>query len=495
MDKNVISGTVIPFNLAVYYSFPRSTLNEAQRFFGGDPDTVWVEGESLLQPLKKLDESEFKDSDEEIRHINVILTYSHEQFHLRHLTASPIGLLLYMIGARQFAYVYAALQRWGERIGQSPGAPIHLPLRTHHSEDAEIQEIERVWTSFGIYQSLFMDSLGNVTLLDITGGGLKPLLDEVQILTSRALNIPDQYPLLDLQENFNEPANPTAGDNQLTGRAVLEGLARMNELITLGLIGIPLDAINHIVAGKMHGIYGHTIAIAGALLKVQSTRAWMIVAKLSDWALQAPVLPFLLRGRETVPIMELLPSWRYMLLVSRFKQAGFTLDDLLKREREVAANLFGGLGWSDPWQIAESILQINVPAPKSVLTRHYWENLQLGARLRMSDPSVLSFPDLGDEGYKLQALFNIFSDGIAQRVGSRLSTDPERWSLLLSLVTDVTAEALLLGKNLKTAFQYAKWVSDFTGGQPSSAKIVRKALVYCLGEVTAARVFDDERFK
>jgi len=400
-------------------------------------------------------------------------------------------MLLYLLGGREFAYVYAALRRWGERIGASPEATVNLPLRTHHAEDSEIQEIVQAWETFGVFQNLLMDSMGELTFLDVTSEVLQPLLNEVGIMTRTALKSPDTYPLIDLGTNHDQPVTPTGKDgHQLTGRAVLEGLARMNELMSLAALGVPLDAINEIIVAKQHGIYGETIGIAGRLLNVDSTSAWMMVAKLSDWALQAPVLPFLLRERETVPIMELLPAWRYIRLVSRFKQANFTLDDLLHREREVATNLFTGLGWADPWKVAKSILETDIPSPKAVLTRHYWENLQLGAELRLSNPAVLSFPNLGDQGHKLQALFNIFSDGIAQRVGSGISEDPQRWSLIASLITDASAHDLLLSENLAAAYQYAKWVSDFTGGEPKPGTLLGKALVDCVGNVAAKKVLE-----
>ena len=96
-----ISGGVVPLNLAVMYRFSWSTLESAVHGLFGKGATLEVgPGEELGAALVAPD-GELSADDETFRCLRVLLTYEHEQLHLRHLTGSPIGLLLYLLGGRQ----------------------------------------------------------------------------------------------------------------------------------------------------------------------------------------------------------------------------------------------------------------------------------------------------------------------------------------------------------------------------------------------------------
>lgn len=486
MSEDYVKGSVIPLNLTVRYSFSFSELQESIWYLGGDQNLLLEESEIPGTPIALPDDFKFIDNVEEFHHLEVFLTYLHEQFHLRHLTSSPIGFLLYVINARQYAYMYSAIRNWGERIGSSPEVPIRLPLNTHHVEDPDVQKIKVVWDVFGSYQTLFMESLSDTTLLEATSGILRPLTEELEQISASVLGTSDVYPDIDLGEAHNQSINPGG----LTGRAVLEGLARMNEFMTLAYLNAPMELINSFVAEKQHGIYAQTSGVASALLNVSSVDSWMLVAKLSDWAMQAPVMPFLLRGRETISIMELLPAWRYFLLVSRFKQAGFKVSDLIENEREVATELFSSLGWDDPWRVAERILQEKLPTPNSALTRHYIENLQVGAQLRLSNSSFMSFPQMEDEVHRLGAVFNIFANEIYGGTTGKLAEDKDSWSLIASLVNDAIVDALLLDEDLTRPIHYAQLVSDFFGEKPTSGELLGRGLIDTLGQAGAKRIIE-----
>lgn len=485
MNGAAITGSVMPLNILVRYSFPYSRLADSIRHFTGQ-DLQLSEGEEAGAGIAIAGDYEFDDSIEEFRHLEVLLTYSHEQFHLRHLTASPTGMALYLIGARQYAEIRAWLRKWGDRIGASAETPVRLPLTTQHAGDPEIEALEQKRETYGLYHALLMDELKDMNLLQAADQVLLPLSEFLVQISEPVFGAADPFPDIDLAEAHDQAVN-VAG---LTGRAVLEGLARMNEFLFLASLGAPIDVINSVVAARLHGVYGHTSAVAHQLLGLSSTDSWLGVAKLSDWAMQAPLLPFLLRGRKTVTMMELLPAWRFVLLASRFKQAKLDVKKLMTDDRQVAATLFGSLGWEDPWRIAERILETDVETPKSALTRHYFENLRLGAELRHNHPAVLWCPALGDAGHRLQAVYNIFADGIRGGSTGKLAADDKSWALVASLVDDAMADTLMMDADFTRAFQYARVVSDFFRGNPSAGFLVGKSLVQCVGQPAAKRIID-----
>jgi hypothetical protein len=490
MSKYEITGSTIPMNLMVLYRFPFSVLSASTRYFTGNQNLELTDSETPGTPLEFPANFQFTDSVEEFQHIKVLLTYLHEQFHLRHLTASPLGLLLYFIGGRQYNCMYPSLKKWGERIGSSPATPIRLPLSENHADDPEIQEIKNIWTIFGAFHSLFMESVPDTTLLKASSAILIPLAEELKVVTANALGMSDTFPDIDVENAYNEPVNPA----ELSGRAVIEGLARMNEFMFLAYLNTPYHIINNYIADKQQKIYAQTSGIAGKLLNISSVDSWMFVSKISDWALQTPIMPFLLRGRKTVTIMELLPAWRYTLLVLNFKKMGFKVNDLFEREKEVASELFGKLRWEDPWRVADRILKAKLPVPKSAITRHYIENLQLGAQLRFSDPVVMSFPNLGDKGFRLQAIYNIFADKIYGGTTGKLKGDKDSWAIITSLVSDATMDALMLDDSLSRPLQYARLVSDFFKGRLKPGALLGQMLIQCLGKSGAKRVIDATGF-
>lgn len=485
MSGDEISGSVMPLNILVRYNFPYSKLTESVRHFTGH-DIELSEGEEAGADIAIADDYEFNDSVEEFKHLEVLLTYSHEQFHLRHLTASPTGMVLYLIGARQYAEIHAWLRKWGDRIGASPDTPVHLPLTTKHADDPEVGALQEARHTYGMYQALLMEELKGSNLLKAANQVLLPLSEFLVQISKPVFDTTDRFPDIDVADAHDQAVNVGG----LTGRAVLEGLARMNELLFLAHLGAPIDVINNLVAAKLHGIYGHTSAIVQELLGVSSPDSWWVVAKLSDWAMQAPLLPFLLRGRETVTIMELLPAWRFFLLVSRFKQNKLDVKKLMTDDREVATTLFGSLGWEDPWRIAERILESDVKTPKSALTRHYFENLRLGAELRQNDPMILCCPALGDAGHRLQAVYNIFADGIRGGSTGKLAADDQSSALILSLVDDASADTLMMDSDFTRSLQYAQVVSDFFGGEPSAGLLAGKSLMNRVGQPAAKRIIE-----
>ncbi|MFA7007165.1 MAG: hypothetical protein WC429_24220, partial [Verrucomicrobiia bacterium] len=426
----------------------------------------------------------FTGSDEEFEHLCVLLTYLHEQFHARHFTASPLGLTMSFIGGRQYAYISHYLEKWGERMAREPARELRLPLTKYHEKDPEIQQINQTRHTFSLLQFFLTGGTGNLTLGEAKDTVFPAFAHEMETLCRTALGKAQSYPDTRL---FARPTDPVA-IGALTGEAVIEGLARCNEFLTVALLDAPIEILNRYLVLKAHGVYKTAIVVLEKMLDVKAPFSWRLTAKLADWALHAPLLPFLLQDRDVVALEELLPAWRFFCLVSRFKQQGFTLSDLDKDERHVARVLFEGLGWENPWQVAQRIREAHIAQPKSILTRHYVETLHLGAVLRETDSAVLAYPNIGDQGHRLGALYNIFPDRIAPGTTGKLTSEPNSHSVIISVLSDATVDALLQDANLRRSLFFARLLASFIKGMPTPGTLVGKNLVRIVGRSAALRL-------
>lgn len=483
MSRLNISGGVVPLNLSVFYTFPFAVLENALGHFYGDISFELEVGEEPGAAIKPTKKYVFDGGEEEFEHLCVLMSYQHEQFHLRHLTASPIGLLLYVLGGRQYTYLDANLKKWGERRGKHPDKP-RIPALEHHADDEEIRRISETRETFGVFYALFTGDVLNLTLGEALEGVIPALFTELEAIFTKTLGRSESYPGIRL---MGEPERPVS-INRLTGEAVIEGLARANELHSVILLGAPMQVLNRYIALKMHGAYAISTAMVEKLLNVKAPHSWRVVAKFSDWALQAPVVPFLLNGRSHVCLEELLPCWRLFMVISRFDQSRFSLNDLDRNEREVAEEIFSGLGWESPYRIAERIRKADLIPPSSVLSRHYVENLQLGARLREEAPHVLSLPMLGDAGHRLQAIYNVFQDRLVPGTTGKVASDPRTLSLNAVLLHNAVVDAVMVNSDLSRPFWFAELLvkSYVDGTRVSASDLVEKYLVGVVGRATAS---------
>lgn len=480
-----IEGAVVPLNLSVMYRFSWATLESALQYFFGDESFELGDDEPLgtaLQLRPGLD----LGSREAFRHFRVLSTFQHEQYHVRHLVGSPFGLTLFVLGGRQYAYARAHIQDWARRIGRE-GVEPRIPAQINHSGDPEISDCIDMWHQFQLHQDALQGDLPELSLLEATSQVLLPALEEVQDVCSHALGRDEGYPDLDVGEMWDH----SFGLGDITGRAVVEGLARANEYLNAIVLELPLNLLSQYTLLKHHGQYALTASLVEQQLGIGPPDSWWVVARLSDWALQPPLLPFLLQGRNSVFVPELLPAWRFVLLLSRFAEGGFAVDDLTRRQREVAEDLFGGLGWDSPWTVAEHIRTARLPRPASVLTRHYVEGLTLGAEIRESEPDVMSAPLLGDRGHRLQAVYSIFTDRFVQGGTGRFAADQEAWAIPGSLLSDAVLDSVLTREDLGLPWWIAQQLSGFlTGGRVSAGTLLGKDLRQLLGETTATRLID-----
>jgi hypothetical protein len=360
-----------------------------------------------------------------------------------------------MLGGRQYAYMVNELQKFGRRVTSDETMNPTMPLSVAHARDTEIVAIHDVRRVFALYSALFMGDMTGTTLAAARDDILPSLFSEVESVCRRALGLDDLYPPVSTWGAGDESCSIDA----TTGEAVLEGLARTNEYLLAVWLGAPMQMLNRYIAVKNHGVYAITNNVVQRLLGLSAPHTWPVVARLSDWALQAPVLPFLLAGRATVGLPELLPAWRFMLLVSRWGQLGLSPDDIFDSDAEAA--LFANLGWESPRQVAERILGTSVNPPASSLTRLYLENLRLAAKIRLEQPNVLSFPVQGDDGHRLEAVYNVFSDGMRGGASGRFATGQDTWQIPYLLLDDAVIDALLDDEHLGRPFFAARMLSDF----------------------------------
>jgi tetratricopeptide (TPR) repeat protein len=446
VENERIAGATLAENLSVMFSFRYSTLDAAvHHLFGTSLEAAGVEE---IGSGPRFDDRDLPDDEASYRALTVFLTYMHESFHVRHLTASPFGLLLHLLAVGRRQQAREALERWIRRRG-SEGGEVHLPILTEHADDEEIADLVGSEELFHFYDAMLQERAVALTFRD-AGDLLGGLWGTVQSTAERLLDVSTPFPTLEAVGLADDPVSPGLG-----GHAVVEGLARCNEYLLALQLGASRATLNRFSLTKHHGVYGATIAEAERTLGVGPPEVWLIVARLSDWALQAPVLSNLLGDRESVSVLELLPAWRYSLLLWRFSDNGFSWEDVLHREREVAETLFDSLGWDDPWMVATQVQTLEWPDGVAPLTRHYLNNLELGAELRLTDPQSLAYPGMTADVHRLGPLFSIFSDKLVLGTTGRLTSDPEAWKVVLSIIGDAVTDACLYDDGLSAAF----WVT------------------------------------
>jgi hypothetical protein len=244
-----LEGGAVLLNLSVIYRFSWARMESTLRYFFGDQSIELGADEppgTKLELRPDLDLS----TDQAFQHFRVLSTFLHEQFHLRHLTGSPFGLVMYMLGARQYLNARSYLQAWGERIGRE-GVEPRIPVTTHHADDPEISDCLDMWYTFQEFQAALQGDVEDLKLLETTSQLLLPALEQIQEMCSQVLGRDDGYPDLDVGDMWDRPF--TLG--KVTSQAVVEGLARANEFLNAIQLGLPLQLLNRQILLKYHGEY------------------------------------------------------------------------------------------------------------------------------------------------------------------------------------------------------------------------------------------------
>jgi hypothetical protein len=488
ITENVISGALIPGSNSIYYSFPLERLQAASlHLFGGTLDEVakreWAIGAEALKP-NELPSINW-ESERSYLHLRVYLTHYHELLHLRQLSTSPIGFILWAMQSRDYAKSTQFLMRWGKRVAKHGVVP-QLPLLEHHSSDPEIEHIRKIKLSYSIISGLFRGGIDDVfTRQDAVKSILPLTYSEIEPVCEKLLKAPGTYPNIGMML----PNDMSISANNITGEAIIEGFARSNEYLIAVAMGAPKELLNRYLVEKGHGKYQVAITLVENLTKTRSPSCFGLTAVLADWALQAPVLPFLLKGRSSVTLEELLPAWRFFLLTSRFHQYGFSYSDIMQNYKEVEDKLFNGLHWLTPTEVSERILNavINVPSPS--LTKLVVKKLLLAAEIRKRNAVTLAFPFVSQDVNELMTGMGMFSDGSCCAFGE-LSCSDSRWvELWMTLFDDATVDSLCglptLYGPLRIARAMLRGSSKVT---PES--LLKQRLQLILGQVTAERLLD-----
>jgi len=468
VSEEVVAGTMLPSNLAVVCSFSYATLDAAvRRLFGTSLELQ--EGEAPGAGLTIAPDYELPEDEDTFRALTAFLTYAHEGFHVRHLTASPFGYLLYLLGGSRAWGVRSWLDRWSRDPGE-----IELPILERHASDEEIQEIVTVEDLHAMYQAIVREPCRGVTLGDMADflGGM---LGEAVRLCERVYGLKLDLPGVSMYNARDELVAP-----YVSGQAVVEGFARCCEYLQTLQMGASLRMLNRYSVLKYHGLYGQTISITEQIMGLKPPEVWLVVAKISDWALQAPILPLLLDERDPPHVHELLPAWRYPILLMRCVNHKVTVRDLLDREREVGEEFFDELGWEDPWRLAERITTAAWRTPTSYLTRHFDENLRLGARLRLEGDPSLWTPGFTAQTYRLGPLLTVFTDGLLPGTTGKAGSDQDFWSVPAVMVHDAVMEGVLYEQDLQAPFSLASRVTKEEGLQ-AARQLVARSLDQLLG--------------
>lgn len=468
-----IAGALIPGSLAVLYHFPHQLLVDAVRYIFGDEAAIATTEGHAAHDWTVAPGVRF-DTEEGYFHLRIVLSWLHEQLHVRHLTSSPVGFGLWVLQAQEYALSLRGLRRWGQRVGAA-GLPARQPVFTRHGDDAEVQEIATTKRNFSVFHQTLRRKV-DLSGEDLAATVLPALLATLKPFCERVLGQPSSIP----QFVSGLPGAGSAPLDALSGDAVVEGLARVNEYLAAMRLGAGVEVLNRYSVEKGLELYQGAIGLVGRFLKVEPPKSWLIAARLLDWALQAPLLPFLLAGRGRVGVEEMLPGWRFTLLVFSFQRLGFTLDDLLARGDDVQRALFQARGWESPLELADRIRTANLKLPEPLLTRACVEKLRLAAELRLRDPAVLFAPVGSNDTLRLEKGFSLFEDGAVASSGGL--TPKELVEFSLGLLDDAVVDAVWASDTLSAPFSVAGQLSRaLFGGALTPLALVARTLNATVG--------------
>jgi hypothetical protein len=465
-------GGGTPLNFAVYLDFPAAELEEAWTYLFGE-SIVLEEGEEPGTGMSLREDFDFEGDKTSFRHLLRFLTYRHEALHVRHLAGGVLGLVNYLVGATQYGRAVHELGRWGQRIAGEPDIDCRLPLLYRHASDEEMTQIERISAEHGLMLATVMGGLGDAKLLETASSTGRVLLEFLASECARVLKLPRQLPSQMLADPWDAPVEPAG----MTGRAVLEGLARCNEYLLAGDLGADQKTLNLLFNRKHHGDYALALNLVHKELDLPLWRAILATAYLADLALQAPWLPFLLEGRDRVDFKELLPPWRFLLLLDRSKERRLTGEDFRRDPHGVAETLFRELKWESPRQLAERVLATEIAEPESLLTRHYVRCLKQGARLRLDAPEVFVLPVQPEGSHLLEPVYYLLRDRVIPGATGLLTADPRYAELFVLLIDHALVDDLLVREDFSLSTVIARRFLEAAGRKSDEAQTNAEALV------------------
>lgn len=449
-------GAVVPGSLTVVYHFSYDALVDAHGVT-----------------------SSCEDLAEEANHkrLRTLLSYRHEQIHLRHLCASPFGFLTWVLQNADYEMTARALQPWGQRRSNVESK---LPIQDAHASDPEIVKL-------GNYKQAHANTVHVLRWAKGISGfdaaaALRFGIDECASVLQRKGIIPVPAGALDVDvgsENADVVGALFSGDD------VIEGHARANDYAMAILLGCGKDQMNRLVLELDGDLYGRVRVAIEKGLGIPFPHSILPVAQLCDWALQVPLLPWLRTERTEVGIAELLPSWRLGLLLTRCMKLGIGAADLTERARSVEERLFGDLGWMSPSEIARRTLDAKLGTSDEFPLRLALKKLTDGAKLRLEHPELLARPQESQATLDLEMGIAFFADS-SIACAPELRNDPSWYELPVTLIEHLILDRLWAGPNLGNAYDYAAIVGPLV--KIPGKELVARKMRAILGPGTARSI-------
>lgn len=399
---------VRPSAYSIFCQFPLSALRDSHAALFGEgieesTSRSWVRNQRApVRPA--IDWSDPKT----FQHIDVHFAMQHEQYHLKHLAASPFGCMLWALRNECRIASSKLLIEWGSRTDLQGGGRVIMP---HHHNDYEIQTlagVREVSEGFEHYLS-FSTEVPNEQIMHA-------IWLAVEGFMIASFGSFEEFPTI--RRSFEARAFPEETIRLWEGD-LLEGFARCNEYMSFATrFNPPLNEFNRFILTRAHGGYQAADDLVSKVLGFKSPDSFMATAVLCDWALQAPILPFLLRGRDVVSLEELRPASRFLLLLQTCRTHSIQLDTFFKKDRgQTEEKIFGYLDWEPPRRLAQRILEEQSLEPKTILARHCLEGLRHAAEMRLeSDPS-LHLPNMSRRGNYLIRSLGFFTDNRSMVIG------------------------------------------------------------------------------
>lgn len=284
--------------------------------------------------------------------VDLLLTYVHEQLHVKQLSACAYGFVLWFLQAQFYDTAAAMLAKWGAKQS-SGGFDASLPLL----RDGELdQELERIKVNNGA-QSTAVYSLrhqGRLGTREASNVLLPGIFEMLQNVCERCFGSRGEIPHFKMPANEDQPLDLGG----VSAEAIIEGFARSNEYLLLQRMAVPSRVIRRSKLLRNHGIYVLASTAVEQLLDIPAEQVDAVAARLCDWAMQAPILPVLCQGRGEIGLNEVLPNWRFVHLARAAQRLALTADDFIERPKETEGLLFGELNWITPTAVATLLEQL-----------------------------------------------------------------------------------------------------------------------------------------
>ncbi len=214
-------------------------------------------------------------------------------------------------------------------------------------------------------------------------------------------------------------------------------------------------------------------------MELKPPLSFFVTSWLCEKAMRTPLLPFLFPNREDVHFSELLPNWRFFILLHKIKELGFTAEDILSRAPTVENTVFETLGWIPPREIDERLNALKFKIPAAPLTRIVFEKLMKGAAPKLiTNVFPLLHTRLDADLHATQSSILMFSCGKIVGVGELLNSS-EYPLLLLQLLEEHLIDFVWGASSLNSVFSLARNIVNSLGNSIEASALVEKRLTRC----------------